>query len=62
MEDIDHYEIPIYNFPYDVEEDDEETIADNMELRVSYYIQTRHPAHFLIPFVTGPTSFRCCRL
>ncbi len=35
MEDIDHYEIPIYNFPYDVEEDDEETIADNMELRVS---------------------------
>ena len=35
MEDIDHYEIPIYNFTYDVEEDDEETIADNMELRVS---------------------------
>ena len=34
MEDILHYEIPIYNFPYDVEEDDEETIADNMELRV----------------------------
>jgi len=33
MEDIDHYEIPIYNFPYDVEEDDEETIADNIELR-----------------------------
>ena len=34
MEDIDHYEIPIYNFPYDVEEDDEETITDNAELRV----------------------------
>lgn len=33
MEDIDHYQIPIYNFPYDVEEDDEETITDNMELR-----------------------------
>ncbi|KAF8902918.1 septin [Gymnopilus junonius] len=33
MEDIEFYEIPIYNFPYDVEEDDEETIADNMELR-----------------------------
>lgn len=49
MEDIDHYEIPIYNFPYDVEEDDEETIADNMELRVSHYIRTRHAAHFLIP-------------
>ena len=36
MEDIDHYEIPIYNFPYDVEEDDEETIQDNMELRVGF--------------------------
>ena len=36
MEDILHYEIPIYNFPYDIEEDDEETIADNMELRVSW--------------------------
>ncbi|KAF7376561.1 Chloride channel protein [Mycena sanguinolenta] len=33
MEDIDHYDIPIYNFPYDVEEDDEETIQENMELR-----------------------------
>lgn len=35
MEDIEHYGIPVYNFPYDVEEDDEETIADNSELRVS---------------------------
>jgi cell division control protein 11 len=26
MEDIEHYGIPVYNFPYDVEEDDEETI------------------------------------
>jgi septin family protein len=34
MEDIDHYDIPVYNFPYDVEEDDEETIIDNSELRV----------------------------
>ena len=34
MEDIEHYDIPIYNFPYDVEEDDEETILDNSELRV----------------------------
>lgn len=33
MEDIEHYEIPIYNFPYDVEEDDEDTIEDNSELR-----------------------------
>lgn len=42
MEDIDHYEIPIYNFPYDVEEDDEETIADNMELRVSVMYHNLH--------------------
>jgi len=33
MEDIEHYSIPVYNFPYDVEEDDEETIQDNSELR-----------------------------
>lgn len=33
MEDIEHYGIPIYNFPYDVEEDDEDTITDNSELR-----------------------------
>jgi len=29
MEDIKHYDIPMYNFPYDVEEDNEETIQDN---------------------------------
>ena len=34
MEDIEYYDIPIYNFPYDVEEDDEDTIIDNSELRV----------------------------
>lgn len=33
MEDIEHYSIPVYNFPYDVEEDDDETIQDNSELR-----------------------------
>ncbi|KAM0229003.1 hypothetical protein ACHAPO_010278 [Fusarium lateritium] len=33
MEDIEHYRIPVYNFPYDVEEDDEETIEENAELR-----------------------------
>ena len=38
MEDIEHYSIPIYNFPYDVEEDDEETIQENIELRVSFRI------------------------
>ncbi|GAA5877015.1 hypothetical protein JCM16303_006371 [Sporobolomyces ruberrimus] len=32
-EDIEYYNIPVYNFPYDVEEDDEETIQDNSELR-----------------------------
>ena len=38
MEDIEHYDIPVYNFPYDVEEDDEETIQDNSELRVGNFI------------------------
>lgn len=33
MEDIEHHNIPIYNFPYDPEEDDEETIDENSELR-----------------------------
>jgi len=33
MEDIEYYNIPIYNFPYDVEEDDEDTIEENSELR-----------------------------
>ena len=36
MEDIEYYDIPVYNFPYDVEEDDEDTIQDNSELRVRY--------------------------
>ncbi|KAJ2960122.1 hypothetical protein NQZ79_g4532 [Umbelopsis isabellina] len=35
MEDIDHYNIPIYNFPFDIEEDDEETVEENSELRES---------------------------
>lgn len=34
MEDIEYYSIPIYNFPYDAEEDDEDTIQENSELRV----------------------------
>lgn len=33
MEDIEHYRIPVYNFPFDVEEDDEDTIEENSELR-----------------------------
>ncbi len=44
MEDIEHYDIPVYNFPYDVEEDDEETIQDNSELRVFYAPKSR--THF----------------
>ena len=35
MEDIEQYSISVYNFPCDVEEDDEDTIAENSELRVS---------------------------
>lgn len=33
MEDIEYYRIPIYNFPYDIDEDDEESIEENAELR-----------------------------
>lgn len=33
MEDIEHYRIPVYNFPYDIEEDDEDTVDENAELR-----------------------------
>jgi len=33
MEDIEYYKIPIYNFPYDDEIDDDETIEENNELR-----------------------------
>jgi len=33
VEDIEHYRIPIYDFPYDPEEDDEETVLENLELR-----------------------------
>jgi cell division control protein 11 len=42
MEDIEHYDIPVYNFPYDVEEDDEETIQDNSELRVRFDSWAKH--------------------
>lgn len=48
MEDIDHYEIPVYNFPYDVEEDDEDTIQDNAELRVSVPVPRCMPFKRLI--------------
>jgi hypothetical protein len=59
MEDIDHYEIPIYNFPYDVEEDDEETIADNMELRVNIlpfkkYLTFNLTSHSYRPYYLSP--------
>lgn len=58
MEDIEHYDIPIYNFPYDVEEDDEETIQDNSELRVcvskdgySWIDASRRPFYHLLLLV-----------
>ena len=51
MEDIEYYDIPVYNFPYDVEEDDEETIQDNSELRVRAF-------SFLCIMVT---DFQKCR-
>jgi len=37
MEDIEYYKIPIYNFPYDDEIDDDETIEENNELRVIFF-------------------------
>lgn len=43
MEDIEHYDIPVYNFPYDVEEDDEDTIQDNSELRVRSTLASQSP-------------------
>ncbi|KAK9455690.1 Septin-domain-containing protein [Dipodascopsis uninucleata] len=33
MEDIEYHKIAIYNFPYDVEEDDEQTVEESSELR-----------------------------
>ncbi len=53
MEDIEHYDIPVYNFPYDVEEDDEDTIQDNSELRVSVH---------LIRYLIVVFKFFLCRL
>ena len=42
MEDIEYYSIPVYNFPFDEEEDDEETILDNSELRVRPTLSNIH--------------------
>jgi len=53
MEDIEHYDIPVYNFPYDVEEDDDETIQDNRELRVSRRVDGRL-VHVFINILVGP--------
>lgn len=33
MDDVDHHQIPIYNFPFDPEDDDDETIEENTYLR-----------------------------
>jgi hypothetical protein len=59
MEDIEYYDIPVYNFPYDEEEDDEETIRDNTELRVSLLFVIYHPRKaFLIALLGSPTFCR----
>lgn len=34
MQDIEHYNIPIYNFPYDLDEDDRETVEENSYLKL----------------------------
>ncbi len=60
MEDIENYSIPVYNFPYDVEEDDEDTITENSELRVSQSSSNQRMLRS-IPF-SGPTSFWYCWL
>ena len=58
MEDIEHYDIPVYNFPYDVEEDDEETIQDNSELRVgqTFFLGNAKPERLFRPFCLSPSS------
>lgn len=33
MEDIEHYQIPVYDFHYDIDEDDDDTIRENLQLR-----------------------------
>lgn len=60
MEDIEHYDIPVYNFPYDVEEDDEETIQDNSELRVGHLCILYLPAR--LTYIEGSPSLRYHRL
>jgi len=55
MEDIEHYDIPVYNFPYDVEEDDEETIEENSELRVIFEFPSEN---FHIELFLGSHAFR----
>ena len=37
MEDIAHYGIPVFQFPSDAEEEDQEVIAENAELKVSCF-------------------------
>lgn len=59
MEDIQHHDIPIYNFPYDVEEDDEETIQENIELRVrllAHYSYSRLKVDFQRHSYPSPSS------
>ena len=58
MEDIEYYDIPVYNFPYDVEEDDEETIQDNSELRVCADFDLATRRRTLIVAHAGPDALR----
>ena len=56
MEDIDHYNIPIYNFPFDIEEDDEETVEENSELRVCI-ISVFSYLVYLVKFIYYPDFY-----
>lgn len=60
MEDIEYYDIPVYNFPYDVEEDDEDTIQDNSELRVRPKLDIATTHRTLIVAYAGYDALRHC--
>lgn len=47
MEDIEHFNIPVYNFPYDVEEDDSETIEENSRLKAMLPFAIVTSSHFI---------------
>ena len=61
MEDVEHYGIPVYNFPYDIEEDDEETITDNSELRVSANLSQSSNIQLTVLSDVGTATLCHCR-